>query len=272
MNGLLIYDSIGAKRNEWFINSLISNFRNKNIDLELTIIDNEEIKKIENIDFAIVRTIAPKINSILEDTGIRVFNNFNTALIANDKWKTYLLCKSLEVPTMPTYQDIRSVDLHKFPYIIKSCNGHGGTEVFWLDNLGKLISMKNYFQSLDKKFIIQKPCSELGKDMRIYVMGNEIIASVLRYNPNSFKSNYSIGGKVQKVNPTNYHMDIVKKIISYLKSDYIGIDFIFDNGKWVLNEIEDVVGARMLYEVTHIDIANKYCSYIKSNLNMDNKC
>ncbi len=270
MKGLLIYDNIGAKRNEWFINSLISNFKSKNIDLELTIIDDEDINKIKNINFAIVRTIAPKINSILENTGIRVFNNFNTSLIANDKWKTYLFCKSLHVPTMPTYQDISSVDLHKFPYIIKSCNGHGGTEVFWIDNLDKLIAIKDYFHSLDKKFIIQKPCSELGKDMRIYVMGNEIISSVLRYNSNSFKSNYSLGGKVQKANPTIYQIDIVKKIISHLKSDYIGIDFIFDNGKWVLNEIEDVVGARMLYEVTHIDIASKYCSYIKSKLIMEN--
>lgn len=167
---------------------------------------------------------------------------------------------------MFTCQNVGDVDLHKFPYIMKSCDGHGGTEVFWIDNSDKLFEMKDWFQLSNKEFIIQKPCSELGKDMRIYVMGNEIISGVLRYNPDSFKSNYSLGGKAQKVDPADYQIDIVKKIVNFLKSDYIGVDFIFDNGKWVLNEIEDVVGARMLYEVTGIDIAREYCKYIVSKL------
>lgn len=270
MKGLLIYDTIGAKRNEWFLNRLISNFRRDNIDLELRLIDNEKISEIENVDFAIVRTIAPQVNKFLESFGVKVFNNFNTSLIANDKWETYLLCRSLGISTMPTYQDVDSIDLCGFPFVIKSCNGHGGTEVFWVDNSDELTAAKDYFKLLNKRFIIQKPCSDLGKDMRIYVMGDKIISSVLRYNPVSFKSNYSLGGKVQKTEPATYQIDMVKKIISYLKSDYVGIDFIFDNGKWVLNEIEDVVGARMLYEVASIDIASMYCSYIKSKLNMGN--
>lgn len=38
------------------------------------------------------------------------------------------------------------------------------------------------------------------------------------------------------------------KIASLLKFDYIGIDFVFNGGKIVFNEIEDSVGARMVYE------------------------
>ena len=60
---------------------------------------------------------------------------------------------------------------------------------------------------------------------------------------------------------------LVLKIASLLKFDYIGIDFVFNEGKIVFNEIEDSVGARMVYEKTDIDILRLYCDYIKKEMN-----
>ena len=48
--------------------------------------------------------------------------------------------------------------------------------------------------------------------------------------------------------------------------DYIGIDFLFDNGHLIFNEIEDTVGARMVYDKTDIDIIKLYCNYIKKEV------
>jgi len=44
--------------------------------------------------------------------------------------------------------------------------------------------------------------------------------------------------------------------------DFVGIDFIFSDGKPYLNEIEDVVGTRMLYKLTDLDPAKMYIEYI----------
>ena len=38
------------------------------------------------------------------------------------------------------------------------------------------------------------------------------------------------------------------------------------NGKWVLNEIEDAVGARMLYSLADFDIVKEYAAYIAERL------
>lgn len=43
----------------------------------------------------------------------------------------------------------------------------------------------------------------------------------------------------------------------------VGIDLIYDNGHPVLNEIEDVVGARMLYAHTEINLVGRYIDYIR---------
>ncbi len=59
---------------------------------------------------------------------------------------------------------------------------------------------------------------------------------------------------------------LVKRINALVKSDYIGIDFVFNNGRLVFNEIEDTVGARMVYDQTDIDILSLYCDYIKEEL------
>ena len=260
MNGLLVYDTIGAKRNGWFIEKLTGEFERAGIVLRLCITDGKKAVAAEGIDFAIVRTIAPEINGGLERAGIKTFNNYITSSVANDKWETYLLCEKLGIPVMPTYENVEQAD--KFPCIIKSCNGHGGTEVFRAENRDELIERQNFFKSAGKKFIVQKYCSDPGRDMRVYVMGGKIIASVLRYNPDSFKSNFSLGGKARLASPDASQVEAVEKIAARLKSDYIGVDFIFNDGRWVLNEIEDVVGSRMLYEVTDIDVAAEYCSYI----------
>ena len=46
----------------------------------------------------------------------------------------------------------------------------------------------------------------------------------------------------------------------------MGIDFVFDNGKIIFNEIEDVVGSRMVYTYTDIDIVDIYIKYLLTKL------
>ncbi len=268
MKGLLVYDAIGANRNRWFIEKLTDEFKKRNIDLTLAVVDNKN--KINALcDFAIVRTIVPNINKALENSGVRVFNNFHTSFVANSKWETYLFAQKLGVPTMETYHGLDIDRFEKFPCVVKSCNGHGGKEVFWANNKKELSILKKHFECSNKDYIVQQPCSTLGKDMRIYVLGQKIVACMLRQNSSDFRSNYSLGGTAEQVVPHDYQVEIVKKIASELKSDYIGVDFICDNGNWVLNEIEDVVGARMLYNLTNIDIATEYANYIEKE--MENK-
>ncbi len=266
MRGILVYDKVGAKRNEWFINSLIENFNKKKVDLRLVVVDNDGFEFDENIDFAIVRTIAPRINERLENAGVRVMNNYKTSLIANDKWETYLLAKRLNIRVMPTYRCVEEIDEKAFPYVVKSRAGHGGSEVFWAENMSELIAVKERLDKDKIPFIIQSPSTTLGKDMRVYVMGGKIIEGILRSNPNSFKSNFSLGGTATKFAVCEKQIEVVNKLCDYLKCDYVGVDFIIDNGEWILNEIEDVVGSRMLYETTDFDVAKEYANYIVSVL------
>lgn len=268
MAGWIIYSQKDIDKNKDFVNMFKKHFSKYKIEIKLIIVENlSDIKEYELPDFAINRSRDYKIAELLEKKGIRVFNNSKVTKISNDKAATYEYLKNT-VPFMPVLcdgikiiSDKQTVDTDfKYPYVIKTCKGHGGSQVFMVENS---LQEKEVLQSIAKeKYIVQKVCSDLGKDVRVYILGNEIVEAVLRTSKESFKSNYSLGGSVEKYELNEKEKEMVYAIIKKLPLDYAGIDFTFHNGNAVFNEIEDAVGARMLYEVSEIDIVERFVRYI----------
>ena len=197
------------------------------------------------------------------------FNSSIVTDIANDKVKTYEFLKGV-VPFLPVrcegkeiYSEIEGNDF-VYPYVLKSCSGHGGSQVFMVANNDERQEAINQLNG--DKYLIQQCCSDLGKDVRVYILNNEIVAAVLRTSTKSFKSNYSLGGNVQLYKLNDEEKNMVEHILEKLHLDYAGIDFTFHNGKAVFNEIEDAVGARMLYQVSDIDIVNEFAQEITKAL------
>lgn len=222
-------------------------------------------KELSAPDVAIMRTVNAKLSLALEDSGALVFNNSIIADCCNNKQKTYEVISSNGIAIPETFFLNKTnykcmLDNIQFPVVLKSLYGHGGDEVFWLNNKKELNQYIN--QIREKEFILQKPVSELGKDLRVYVIGETIIAAMLRHNANDFKSNFCLGGKALKYNLNEKEIETIRKIIALFDFGLVGIDFMFDNGELVFNEIEDVVGARMLYQYTDIDIVKLYAKHI----------
>lgn len=200
-------------------------------------------------DFVINRTNDYKIAEFYESKGIRVFNPSSFSLLANNKQRCYDHMEDNGVEIMPTrYKGI--------PFVKKPVDGHGGHGVEMCYN------PKDY----DDEFVCQKPTDTLGKDLRVWVLGNEIIASILRESHNDFRSNYCLGGSATVYNLSLEEKNTVQNVISLVNGDYYGVDFVFNKGKIVFNELEDTVGARMIYDKTDIDIIKMYCDYIKNSV------
>lgn len=269
MNGWLIYDKAGATRNEWFIRRLQERFAKRNIALPLKIYDNldESGDFFENLpDFAIVRTICPSLNGKLEERGVRVFNNAKTAKTANDKWQTYLFCEKLGLPVLPTYLP-EKISPIAFPCVIKSVDGHGGSEVFLANDEVEYEKAVERLLQAGKRAVVQKANAVAGEDVRAYVIGGEIIACVKRTSTVDFRSNFSLGGEVKLVFADETQKAIVKKLHETLRLDFVGVDFLPDGkGGYVVNEIEDSAGARMLYKTSDIDVADVFAEYVASVL------
>lgn len=239
MSGVLIYTDEEAKRNSFAIEKYRS------------LLDIKVVDEAYNgdADYAINRTNDCRIARRFEDRGTRVFNSYELSRIANDKQLCYDIMDKNGVPIMETrYTGV--------PFVKKPINSHGGIGV----------ELLNIQEEHAEGFVYQKPCDTLGRDLRVWAIGGEIITSILRESKTDFRSNFCLGGSAIPYTMNGEELKLVKKVIDLANGDYIGVDFLFDNGRLVFNEIEDTVGARMVYAKTDIDIIGLYCEYIKSNI------
>ena len=258
ISGLIIYSSADQKKNTWFIEKCIQSFKEKGVSLIFKDeTDVGEYIKNNNVSFAVYRGRDYKIVQRLEEQGIRCFNNHFTNKIANNKLLSYQFLSSAGIPVIPSFSSYEEVD--NFPIVMKSVNGHGGNEVFLINNKKEAETIKDK----NKQYVYQKYYPN-SCDVRLYVLDKKVIGAVLRKNNNDFRSNYSLGGDVKAYKPSKQIVDIATKVASLLNADYIGVDFIKVNKKWCVNEIEDPVGARMLYKTSNVDSIELLVNYICS--------
>lgn len=242
MTPVLIYSKEEAARNSFVVDKLRSE-----LGIKLVTPDYDG-----DASYVINRTNDYKIAQKFEERGIRVFNPSSLSRIANNKQACYDFMQKNGIAVMPTRYK-------KPPFVKKPVDGKGGTGVV----------MCHSADEYDDKMVCQKPANDLGRDLRVWVVGNKIITSILRINVNDFRSNYCLGGNAQIYKMNNDEIALVNKIINLVNGDYYGIDFVFDNGKMVFNEIEDTVGARMVYDKTDTDVLKIFCEHIKKTVSTD---
>ena len=271
VKGILVYTSADAEYNKWFIDHIIEEGRKCNLDIRLVLSDKEEVSD-NDIDFAIVRNRDSKLCKRLEENNIRCFNSSYVVNIGNDKWEMYKDFNAAGIPVMYTQRTKLP-----YPFVMKPVDGHGGENVYLIKNADE------YKRAIDTnpdektgKFIFQVPATEKGRDIRVYVVGGIILTAMERNavdTDKDFRSNYSLNGNAKEHALTDEELKLAAKVADHIKADFVGIDLIYNNGRPVVNEIEDAVGTRMLYSLTDIDPVREFVAHIADIIcSQNNKC
>ncbi|MDW0118112.1 ATP-grasp domain-containing protein [Sporosarcina thermotolerans] len=253
MKGHVYYSSKEAKRNHGFIDDLMVHAAQLDLTMNL-LVDNEEPDS--DADFILFRDRNFDLSAKWESAGLHVINRSEVNRIANNKLKTFEFATLLGIPAVPTKR-LKSVDgIAAYPVILKTVDGHGGTEVYLCHTVNEAEQFLN--QYLSRQLIVQPYIESNATDIRVFMLGDEVLGAVKRIGNDGFKSNYTLGGSVEKYILSSSQEKEVRKIARALKSDYIGIDFLLlPDGSWLLNEIEDPVGARSLYATHDFSVAQK---------------
>ncbi len=203
-------------------------------------------------DAVISRTRDWELARSLEEKGARVFNPSEVSRICNDKHLTYQLAERLGIPALPHSIEGRPLPEGP-PWVVKSRTGHGGSQVFMAEGREDL---ERILDKLGPDALVQKVAPVLGRDMRAYVLDGRTVACVMRSSGTDFRANHSLGGRAELCRPSEECIDIISRMSEALGPCFVGIDFVFgEGGKAFLNEVEDVAGTRMLYELTSLDPA-----------------
>ncbi len=291
MKGYIIYNEEEAKKNS----SFIEKFQNEGTkyDISFQYVPYEEYRRYEEPDLVINRTRDYRVSMYYENNGIAVFNPAYLIHIGNNKYEaTGYLSEHLSYEVkdnkwIANTWFIGKTELNSFiddeymgrlisnltgsadnDVVIKSVDGHGGSEVFLLENgvnnLGKRREILEKLSGHD--CVVQERIDSDSSDIRVYIIGGKIYAAILRQGENDFRSNYSLGGSVKEYKLDDYQESYVMKFVEALGGSKIGmagIDFILaKDGSLVFNEIEEMAGSRMLYECTDYNIAADYVKWI----------
>ena len=279
--GIILYTREDYEKNRWFAERFIEEAPDHGMVIRLVLTDlialgSEEgrlfiqygsEKWITPPEFAINRSRNSRIALQLELMGCRVFNSSAVTNVCNDKAKTHQLINAHGIKSVKTMFELSDWENHgmNYPLILKTISGHGGNEVHRIDNEEQLAAYVTAYEG--EQLLIQEMCSNPGTDIRAFCMGSEIIACVKRSSTDSFKSNYSLGGKAEAYSLSERERQLVMNILAIMKVDFVGIDFLVDDdGEFLFNEIEDAVGTRTLIQNYEINIVEKYLSYIRNNL------
>ena len=264
MTGWLFYTPEGASRNRTFIDFWMTAAAKRGVRMELHMTGDP--LSAEKPDFAVVRAMDPAFSLRLEQMGVPVFNPASVSEVCNDKWKTYCLASSLGIPFPKTsyVPDPAVLPAAPYPYVLKACGGHGGTQVYLVHDEQEARSASKALKGVP--CVLQEPVSDLGRDVRVYILGDRILAAMLRISDGDFRSNFCLGGKAVPYTLSGEEIEMVRAFQSALPFGLAGIDFLFHEGKAVFNEIEDVVGCRMLYTHTAIRPVELYLDWILQRL------
>lgn len=278
--GWLIYNKEDYQKNKVYAQMLIEYGKESGLEIELVLRENlvlgvdgaelvikQQGQRMEVPYFAINRSRDAQLARQLEYMRCKVFNSSKVSTIANDKGETHQYVNRLGIASVPTlfynktYMKLEEC-IKAYPVVIKSVAGHGGEEVYKANNLEE--AQRALRQIKADTLLIQQVCSRVGVDIRVFVIGNQIVGAIKRSSQEDFRSNYCLGGQASPYELTKKEQDKVYTILAHLDCDFVGIDFMLDaEGEFVFNEIEDAVGSRTLYQYTKVDSASLYIEHIK---------
>ncbi len=258
----IIYSRFEAERNKRAIELYFEGCEKRGIGAELKITeDGTELQDLP--DAAVVRIMAPELSARLEGAGVKVYNNSFLSRVANNKAETYKYLSENGIKIPETFLVTDDFTPPYYPIVMKPACGKGGRDVEMIHSLSEF---ENYKKRAGGKILAQRVVSEPGKDLRVYIVGGRIVCAMLRVSESDFRSNFCLGGRAERYFLSEEEEKEVMKIVSLFDIAYCGIDFMFDGGRIIFNEIEDAVGARMVYTYTDIDIIGKFLDFIISDI------
>ena len=263
--------------------SLAFNKRGVSLDIKTASdISLEVNKKIdEKVDFIIFWDKDIYLAQRLESQGYKLFNSAKAVELCDNKILMYqaLAESNIRIPrTFIAPKTFEGLNYSKrdfvndvikeigLPLVIKEAYGSFGEQVYLANSLeeaNKIIDQIGYKDFLMQEFV----ASSEGKDIRINVVGNNAVVSMLRENKNDFRSNISNGGTGRKFEPKQEYIDLAITASKALGLDFAGVDVMFGpNDEPIICELNSNPQFASTQQYTGINLAEVIADYILNNL------
>lgn len=217
---------------------------------------------------------------LLQNAGYTIINSADAIALCDDKTKTYTALAAAGIPlpdtllcplsfagiedAAPLARDIaRRLSL---PLVVKEGCGSFGREVYLAKSEAELCSLIERLSPRPLLFsrYVEKSA---GRDIRIYVVGGRVVASMLRENAGDFRSNFT-GGTARPYAPSPEQQRLATDACAALRLDFGGVD-IFDTQPPLLCEVNSNAHFLKIEKCTGTNVADAIISYALSRAAAD---
>lgn len=218
----------------------------------------------------------------LEQMGIRLFNSSKVIALCDDKSQTFqaLAGKGIKMPKTiiaplvfkgceekgEAYTDSIASALG-FPLVVKECYGSFGEQVYLVHNQEELRQKRS--QLLSTPHIYQEFIkSSKGKDVRLNVVGWEVVAAMFRESQTDFRANVTNGGTMSPFDPPESFVKLALKVCELIGADFAGVDLLFgEDEEPVLCEVNSNAHIKNIQTCTGVNVAEYILKHIAKELN-----
>ncbi|MFF2755072.1 RimK family alpha-L-glutamate ligase [Psychrobacillus sp. NPDC058041] len=217
----------------------------------------------------------------LKNEGIPVFNDPDVIEICDNKARQYMILAKAQVPMPKTiiapkvysnftiqhsgyYEQVLET-LH-LPMIIKEAHGSFGMKVYLIE------TKKQFFDKVEelngKEYVFQEYIeSSRGRDIRVNVVGGQVIACMHRHSETDFRANITNGGTASPIILTERQKEVAILAAKALNAEFAGVDLLFgENEEPLVCEVNGVAHIRNIFNVTGINVGDAMISYILSKV------
>ena len=277
----LIYDRV-----RWEEKQLFKAAKNRNIDIKMVDSKRESFDLSEESevflqkfgDVSLQRCISHfrglHIAAILESKGVKVVNKFQTSMVCGNKLLTTLALQKAGVPTPKTAvtfhleSSLEALKEIGYPAVLKPVTGSWGRLMAVLNDEATaktVIEMREEMKNaLLNIYYIQKWVDRPPRDVRVLVVGDEVVAASYRYSPEGdWRTNVARGGKSEPCPLTSELKELVLKAAHAVGGGVLAVDCMESKDSGLLvHEINTTVEFKGLASTTNIDLAGKIIDYV----------
>ncbi len=277
----IVYDRVRSEEKMLEEKAIELGHDTKMIDAKVTQVNTESKKNDFDFgDVVLERCVSYfrglHFTACLEFLDVPVINKYEVANNCGNKMITSLLLKKHNVPTPKTYFSYSSEaaleNLEKvgYPMVIKPIVGSWGRGVMPLkdrETADAIIEVRELNDGpLDRIYYLQEMVKRPPRDIRVIVVGDQVISAMYRTSSGSFKTNIALGAEPILCKITKELEDICMKASKAVGGGILGVDVMEDEKQGlVVHEVNNTVEFKGLAKVSKknipkemIDFAIKY--------------
>jgi [lysine-biosynthesis-protein LysW]--L-2-aminoadipate ligase len=232
----------------------------------------------EQIDVLFERSISYSrglyISRVFEAHGVPVVNSSAVAERCGDKYITSQILSTNRIPTprvMMAFDEesaLRAIEAMGYPCVLKPVVGSWGRLLAKVENremAEALIEHKATLGVNHQVFYIQEYINKPGRDIRAFVVGDEVICAIYRSSEN-WITNTARGGVATNCPVTDEIAELCQRAARAVGGGLLALDLFETENGLTINEINHTMEFRNSITTTGVNIPQKMIEYVLSQV------